>query len=309
MQILIRLPNWLGDIIMAWPVIQGIQQTHPQAHIHLLGLPAFASLIQVLDPNLPFYALPKKNFTYYWQVMRVHRGRYDIQVIFTNSERGDIEARLINAAQRIGVEQGKRRRVLTLPYVLPSKIKHSQQHQTHIWQAMAQQAGLIDGINLHTSVPLTKDNAPIGLICGSENSPQKRWPKDHWRELIQRILAADNTLELRLFGTSGDATLCAQIAQDFNPQQVINRAGQTNLEEFAQEMQACRLVVANDTGGMHLANALGIRVIALFAPTNPVSTGPIFAGATVLQPAHCPATGGMQMQEISVAQVLKAVMD
>ncbi len=305
--ILIRLPNWLGDIIMAWPIIKGIQTTQPQAHIQLIGLPAFASLIKVLDPNISFAALPKKNLAYYWHILRTYRGQYDTQIIFTNSERGDIEALLINANNRIGVQQGKKRRILTQPYILPSKIKHSEQHQTHIWQAMAQQAGLIDGINLHTNVPLTKDNAPIGLICGSENSPQKRWPKDYWRALIKHLLAQSNTNEFRLFGTPGDSQLCSQIAQDFDSKKVINRAGKTNLEEFAQEMQACRLIIANDTGGMHLANALGIPVIALFAPTNPVSTAPIFAGAKIIQPANCPPTGGMQMQALLVEQVLAAI--
>jgi len=66
--------------------------------------------------------------------------------------------------------------------------------------------------------------------------------------------------------------------------------------------------VTNDTGGMHLANALGVPLIALFGPTNPVRTGPVFsAPVVILQPPGCPPTGGNSLAEISPAVVAAAV--
>lgn len=308
MNILIRLPNWLGDIVMAWPVIKGIQNTYPQAQISLLGLPAFASLVEVLDKNLHFHPLPKKNLAYYWKVMRAHRGKYDIQVVFTNSERGDMEAWLINAPRRIGVQQGsKPRKMLNETYALESKINQSGFHQTKIWEQMAQASKLLETADTSavTTEASNEVKHSIGLICGSENSPEKRWPPTHWKGLIQQIFEHNKADSIVLFGTQGDVEICEQISHGFDAQKVINRAGKTNLKEFAKELASCKVVIANDTGGMHLANALGVPVMALYGPTNPVATGAVFDGATIIQPQGCPPSGGVDIDLISPEQVLE----
>jgi heptosyltransferase II len=59
---------------------------------------------------------------------------------------------------------------------------------------------------------------------------------------------------------------------------------------------------------MHLANALGVPLIALFGPTNPVRTGPVFSSpAEILQPPGCPPTGGGNLADLAPAAVLEAV--
>ena len=76
-------------------------------------------------------------------------------------------------------------------------------------------------------------------------------------------------------------------------------AGKTDLPTFARELGDCRLLVTNDTGGMHLANALGVPLIALFGPTNPIRTGPVFTSPVkILQPPGCAPTGGGNLQQI-----------
>lgn len=310
MKILIRLPNWLGDVIMAWPVIKGIQNKYPQAQISLIGLSGFASLVKVLDDSLTFYPLPKKSFAYYWKVMSAHRAKYDVQILFTNSERGDMEAWLINAPRRIGVQQGKKRRnLLNEPYELSSKISESGLHQTKVWENMAQASSLLDSVDtngLKKEEPIQTDSC-IGLICGSENSPEKRWSPKHWRVLIEKLLEQHKADKILLFGTQGDAEICEQIAKGFNTNQVVNRAGKTNLEDFAKELLTCKTVIANDTGGLHLANALGVPVIGLYGPTNPVSSGPVFNGANIIQPQNCPPTGGMSIDLIEPENIMALI--
>ena len=141
--------------------------------------------------------------------------------------------------------------------------------------------------------------APIGLICGTENDPEKRWPVEYWRALIRRLLREQPETPILLFGTARDISTTSEVAEGFPHEQVIDLAGKTSLLEFAEKLAACRMVVCNDTGGMHLANAIGTPVAALFGPTNPVRTGPIFkAPLQVIQPAGCPATGGLPIDEV-----------
>jgi ADP-heptose:LPS heptosyltransferase len=74
---------------------------------------------------------------------------------------------------------------------------------------------------------------------------------------------------------------------------VEDLAGRTGLAEFAAGLSKCDLLVTNDTGGMHLANALGVPVLALFGPTNPLLTGPVFQSPVrLLQPPDCDPAGG-----------------
>ena len=87
-----------------------------------------------------------------------------------------------------------------------------------------------------------------------------------------------------------------------------NLAGRTTLPEYCTRLQACRLLITNDTGGMHLANALGVPLIALFGPTNPQRTRPVFsAPVTILQPPGCAPTGGAALADLPPALVLAAL--
>jgi len=130
---------------------------------------------------------------------------------------------------------------------------------------------------------------PIGLIPGSENTPAKRWPVEHWRALI----SAFPDEHFLVFGTATDLPIATAVSDGFAAEHVTNLAGKTDLPTFARQLSRCRVLVTNDTGGMHLANALGVALIALFGPTNPVRTGPVFSGpARILQPPGCPPTGG-----------------
>jgi ADP-heptose:LPS heptosyltransferase len=61
---------------------------------------------------------------------------------------------------------------------------------------------------------------------------------------------------------------------------------------------------------MHLANMLGTPVVAVFGPTNPVRTGPIFSTPhLILQPDNCPVTGGMPIEEVSVERCFQAIIN
>jgi heptosyltransferase-2 len=108
------------------------------------------------------------------------------------------------------------------------------------------------------------------LITGSENNPAKRWPVPHWRALIE----AFPQQHFVLFGTANDAAITHAVAAGFSPERVTDLAGQTDLPGFAARLRDCALLVTNDTGGMHLANVLGVPLIALFGPTNPCAPAP-----------------------------------
>jgi ADP-heptose:LPS heptosyltransferase len=82
------------------------------------------------------------------------------------------------------------------------------------------------------------------------------------------------------------------------------------MRELGKELAACCLVVGNDTGGMHLANAVGTPVAVLFGPTNLLVTGPFFEGSKLfIQPEGCPREGGSSIQLLDSNEVGARLID
>jgi ADP-heptose:LPS heptosyltransferase len=92
-----------------------------------------------------------------------------------------------------------------------------------------------------------------------------------------------------LLGTKAERPLCAKIASALPAAAVFNLAGQTNLLGLERELLRTQFVIASDSGGMHLANSLGIPTLGLFAHTSPARSGPFFnAPSCALQgPKKC----------------------
>lgn len=302
----IRLPNWLGDVVMALPLLRAIRQSRPDAEITLVAKAAFHSLLkdwQVADQLIEVPAKGSGYVSYFWRL----RTRYpDCYLLFTNSLRGDLEAWLTRCPQRFGLlRPGKRRPLLTHRFVVPSDYDERTHHQLDLWTQFLNHFGLNAAPCLEPlKQPAPNTDVTIGIIAGSENNPEKRWPISHWRELISQL--PPNTKVL-LFGTITDRTITDEISARLD-RPVDNLAGRTKLPEYCELLTTCTVLITNDTGGMHLANALGVPLIGLFGPTNPIRTGPVFSAPTkILQPEGCPPNGGASLNDLQPAQVLEAL--
>jgi ADP-heptose:LPS heptosyltransferase/lauroyl/myristoyl acyltransferase len=307
----VRLPNWLGDVVMALPLLRALRSSRPDAEITLVASQKFLPLLETWNIADRLHPLPVRGPGYFWHFWRLRSACPDVWLLFTNSIRGDLEARLAACPQRFGVKRpGRPRPLLTHVFALPADFDESRHHQIELWEMFLRHFGL-EGIidrtpflNSPNSNEISRSSGPVGLIAGSENDPAKRWPVPHWRRLIEAMPHET----FILFGTAGDRPITDEIASGFDPARIENIAGQTDLRTYASRLQQCRLLVANDTGGMHLANALGVPLIALFGPTNPVRTGPIFAAPfQILQPSGCPPTGGSPLADLTPESVIAAI--
>lgn len=304
-RLFIRLPNWLGDVVMAWPLLQAIRRSRPDAEITLLAKKPFLPLLEQWNVADRLRPLPAPGWGYFGTFRRVSRDYPDVWILFTNSFRGDLEAWLSGCRQRFGIlRAGKRRPLLSHAYRVPATFDERTQHQLKLWEDFLRHFGLNAPLPLAPLPRPPSIGREIGLICGSENNPEKRWPERHWRTLIEALPAE----RFVLFGTANDASITSTIAAGFPAHRVEDLAGKTDLPAYMARLRACQLLVTNDTGGMHLANALGVPLVALFGPTNPVRTGPVFqAPAQILQPPGCPATGGGALSDLAPETVTAAI--
>ena len=125
----------------------------------------------------------------------------------------------------------------------------------------------------------------LGLNAGAEYGPAKRWPEERFIEAARQIQQRLKCGWL-VFGLKNEQDAAARIvegikraAADGNSP-VINLAGRTSLGELCAGLKLCRGLLTNDSGPMHVAAALGTRVVALFGSTSPELTGPGLPGDT-----------------------------
>ena len=305
-RIFVRLPNWLGDVVMLIPLLRALRVSRPDAEFTLVGKKIFQPVMEAAGLADTYEALPARGPGYWRHFLRLRFRHPDVYLFFTNSFRGDLEAWLTRTPQRFGIKRpGRFRFGLTAQFRLPHGHDESQRHQLDLWEEYLRHFGLNASLD---RTPLSVATQPgvgcIGLIAGSENFPAKRWPVPRWRALIEAMPGQ----AFVLFGTPSDRSITDQIADGFSSQRVENLAGKTDMRQFMNRLGTCQLLVSNDTGGMHLANALGVPVIGLFGPTNPVRTCPVFSSSVlILQPPGCAQTGGGSLEDLPMATVVDAI--
>ncbi len=311
-KIAVRLPNWLGDVCMVLPIFRALQtkvsQENPGAEITIFVQPQYVSLLNKLGVEADIIALPKKNWRYFFHFLS-WRGEFDDYILFTNSERGDLEAWMTRATSRYGIARPQKpRKLLTHRYVLDKQFDEQALHQTRLWENFTRHFNLITANELDLTPFFTEQvkKSQVGLICGSANTPEKRWAIDNWQNLASQLLTHFD--EVVLLGTPDDVDVCQQIQAGVkgDKTRVTNLAGKTSLAGLIDVMAQQQLVIGNDTGGLHLANLLGVPVIGLYGFTNPVRCHPIFDAPLVIIESPKGYGKGV-MSDIGVDEVLSVV--
>lgn len=309
----IRLPNWLGDVVMVLPLLKALRKALPDAAISIIGKAHFECLfreteLQALDIGHRFIPLPPREGAYWPYFWKLRQERPELYLLFTNSFRGDLEAFLTGAPERFGIQKPKKSRfLLSHAWPQPPELDEASIHQTQLWHKFLGYFGLEEPLDLRPlalkageSPSLASDAVQtIALICGTENSPEKRWPISHWESLIGLLQSHYPLSRIWLLGTAKDALLTQHLS---NKHGVEDLAGKTTLTQLLYTLKSCKLVVGNDTGGIHLANMVGTPTIALYGPTQPLRTRPIYEG----QPISILSENG-SMESISPDTVFEAV--
>ena len=146
--------------------------------------------------------------------------------------------------------------------------------------------------------------------------PGKDWPVENFSELGYRLVK-EKGASVHVFGGPGDNAFGQALADAIGPG-ALNQCGTFSLPQLGSALQQLDVMVANDTGPMHLSAAVGTPLIALFGPTDPAFTGPWGAGHTILRPPPGPEgypdhrdykrVGPEFISQISVDDVLDSVL-
>jgi heptosyltransferase-2 len=122
----------------------------------------------------------------------------------------------------------------------------------------------------------------VALLPGAARGPSKRWPAEAFAQ-VGRELGRRAGGGVLVLGGPGEEDLGRAVAEAAGPR-AVNLCGRLSLGESVAVLARCALAVTNDSGGMHLAAAAGIRVVAVFGLTDPQRTGPLGDGHRIIRP-------------------------
>lgn len=294
MKILIIKLSALGDVLFATPLAKACRQAWGEdSEIHWLvqeyaepvlrGNPSVDQIIRFEGPLKPSFAAAR---AFEKAAVRLRAERYDLVLNCHRMVATQLLVWLTGAAQRIGFRDRLSRFCYTdeVPY-------DAEAHETERYlellrrvreevvnpgmQMVATEEARVVGQLL---VSQLGDRKPlIGMAPGGGINPGtvmliKRWPAERFAEVGRQLVASGAGVVL--CGSPDEVELCAEIAAGIG-EGVLNLAGQTDKLQLVGVLAACRVVIANDSGPLHMAAALGLPTVALFGPTDPRLVAPL----------------------------------
>ncbi len=275
--------NWIGDTLMALPAVQLLRARYPDRQLVVLARPNVVPIWRMSPTADQVWPYPLGLSPILRAARRVRESRISTAYVLPHSIRSALPVVLAGVPERVGLP-GPLRRFLMTRIVYPHLSPH-RQHQTFEYlDLLAPWASKTPPPSPILTVPpearvnairLLGDNATpwIGLLPGAARGPAKRWPAERFAE-VGRRLASDRLGRVAVFGAASEKKLCERVAAACGPN-AISMAGQGGIEDWAAMLARCRIVIANDSGGMHLAAALGVPVVAVFGATDPMRTAPL----------------------------------
>ncbi len=277
-RIVVRSPNWLGDAVMSVDAARAYKRGRPDAHLAVLTPEKLAGFWQRVPEVDEAISIAKGESVF--SVAARLRGRFEVAVLFPNSLRSALEVWLAGIRRRVGYRGHFRGKLLNQIVPPPKKKPRQPLHHADRYWRLAERCGA-DPIESTPAQWKRPEGRPLIALCpGAEYGAAKRWPVPRFREVIEQVnarLACDWVI----VGTAADDWLAEEIRGGFD--NVTSLTGKTTLDELMQKLCNVHALVTNDTGTMHLADFLGVPLVAVFGSTEPALTGPRGARSRVIR--------------------------
>jgi len=277
---------------MALPALADLRRHHADDTMHVAARASVAPLYTMVPHVDGVLTLTSRGG---WSPRRwrtdaltLSAGRYDAAYLFPNSFASALVARASLIPARVGFASDARSWLLTRAVAKPRAGTHQAEYYQHlIARAVGAPAGprfacVVAGAAARARAEAQLQTAGISrgqrfvvLAPGAAYGTAKQWLPERFAELARLLENADRSSVL--VGSAADARVCARISS-LAPG-VVDLSGQTDLATLAGVLALAEVCVSNDSGAMHLAGAVGTRVIALFGPTDERRTSPLTAGA------------------------------
>jgi len=292
-------PSWVGDMVMAQSLFIALRQNHPDAQIDVLApawsrpiIEAMPEVNRAIDMPLGHGVLDVKTRRELGRSLNSEN--YDWSIVLPNSLKSALIPWFAKIPRRTGWKGEMRYGLLNDLRKLDKQVFSLMVHK---YVGLAYDKGTtpdrfecpkpalkpaqenidqaLEKYQLDTSKQI------LALCPGAEFGRAKKWPERHYAEIARRHIETGGVVWL--FGSENDRIACTEIEELVDADGVVNLAGSTSLQEAVALMSLANLAVANDSGLMHVAAALGVSIVALFGSTSPDYTPPLSDKAVVIK--------------------------
>jgi len=304
--VVIRPPNWLGDAILALPAVAALRRHFADADVTIAASPAVAALFREVTNARVDRVIELPDATPE-AVATLEAERFDLGVLFPNSFRSAWQFRRARLPERWGYPTAGRGVLLTRR--ARREKRPGAVHQIDYYRDLVLGLGVVcdlDEVPRMEPTPasvaradtlLAERHVPpdallVGFAPGAAYGQAKQWPPDRVADVMARAIREHHAVPV-VVGASHDRDAARAIESWFRAHaadvadRVVDLTGRTSLGALVGLIARLSAFVANDSGAMHLAAALGRPVIAIFGPTNERATHPIGDYDLMTQPVFC----------------------
>ncbi len=277
MKILIRLPNWLGDMVMSTAFVRAVRASYPAAEIDVIVKKDLDTLVDLMPWVSNRYIFSKSE----WRGLRgayrfgkkiKRRAQYDLFFCLPDSFSSAFMGWATGAKRRIGFRKELRSMFLTNVFRKPVAA-HRVDEYIHLLEQFKNE------VIASRSVVLTNDQHSVrGRIILNFNSEveSRRIPVDKAVSILEALMSEIPSAEFVTIGSAKENAHVEAILKRVQGRSAINnKAGQTpDLSTLAKVIGSGAAMFTSDSGPAHLANALGVPVVVTFGAGNEMNTAP-----------------------------------
>jgi heptosyltransferase-2 len=289
-RLVVLAPNWLGDAVMALPAIADIRRHFHSALIGVAARAAVAPMFSMVEGIDEVITLPD-------EARALSDHKFDTAILFPNSFSAARLASKAGIAERWGYATDWRGSMLTRAIAKPAAPVHQREYYQRLTTALGIDAGppyarvrpdTGRAGELLREIGLDLDEPFVVFAPGAAYGRAKQWLPERYAELADRLITGRGWSVL-MVGSKADRPACEDISRRMpvtgnRLNRLIDFCGKSDIPALAGILSRAAAVVSNDSGAMHLAGAVGTKVIAIFGPTNEARTAPLSSGADAPAP-------------------------
>jgi len=291
-RILVRMPNWVGDAVMALPALEAVRVIFPASSITLLAKPWVEPLFED-NPAVDRIITFRKDGGYLAKlgetlrvIKNIRNDKFDLAILFQNAFEAAFLGCMGGARFRLGYNTDGRGFLLTHRVIRNNDVLrgHLVEYYLSILRAMGWEAKSCDpslqldrkyiqkaGELLH-SHGIGQEDYLLGLNPGAIFGNAKRWPPERFA-MIGDMAVEKWGARVVIMGSQSEVEICNTLDLTMS-HNALNLCGKTSLGEAIGVIGKCNFFLTNDSGLMHISAALGVPTLAIFGSTDYVATSP-----------------------------------
>ena len=277
MKILIRLPNWLGDVVMSTAFINAVKQLYPDALVDVIIKKELGGIAPLIPGLNKVHLFSKQEYSGLGGVMRFGKAlkteQYDLFFNLPHSLSSMVMGWATRAKQRIGFNKEGGFFMLTRAFKKPLNVHRVEEYLSLLENFTGKTIGNKQVELSVTDLSAVKNNRVI--INFNSEASSRRMPVEKGRSIINALTHTFTNITFALVGSAKESFYIDELLDGLlYTERTENYAGKTSLESLATLMAESKAVITTDSGPAHLANSVGVPTITLFGAGNEHNTAP-----------------------------------